>query len=70
MAGAGDCLGYAHRVGSARFARSAADRQAGWAPLALLAPALGFANAKNTNVTEMLLDVDRVDGLTGIYFRF
>ena len=40
MAGAGDFLGYAHGVGSARFARSAADGQAGWAPLASLAPPL------------------------------
>ena len=40
MAGAGDFLGYARWVGSARFARSAADGQAGWAALASLAPPL------------------------------
>ena len=37
MAGAGDCLGYGCGVGSARFARSAANGQAGWVPLASLA---------------------------------
>ena len=33
-------MGYACGVSSARFARSAADGQAGWAPLASLAPPL------------------------------
>ena len=45
MAGAGDCLGYARGVGSARFARSAADGQAAWAPLASLAAATRFAKS-------------------------
>ena len=31
MAEAGDCLGYARGVSSARFTRSAVDGQAGWA---------------------------------------
>ena len=57
MARAGDSLGYACGAGPARFARSAADGQAGWAPLASAA-ALGVLR---TPKTKMLLDVDRVD---------
>ena len=64
MAGAGDCSGYARGVGSARFARSAADEQAGRAPLASLAPPLPrcrWVFLRTPKTKKMLLDVDRVD---------
>ena len=51
MAGAGDCLGFACGVGSARFARSAR----GWARGVGSAPR-SLADTK----TKTLLDVDRV----------
>ena len=62
MAGAGDCLAYACGVGSA------ADGQAGWAPLALLAPMLPrrvpCKRQKQKYDQKMLLDVERVDRQT------
>ena len=62
MAGAGDCLGYARGVGSARFARSAAAALGGADDFSDCF--FVFANAKNKNVTKTLLDVDRVDRQT------
>ena len=50
---AGDYLGFARAVGSARFARSAADGSAGWAPLPSLTPPLsGVCGRKNENVAR------------------
>ena len=69
MAGAGDFWGCARGVGSARFARSAADGQAGWAPLAARrAGFFRFCEGQKQKMWQKCLDVDRVDRETQTSF--